>query len=174
MNIIYLFILILSISIISCSDDSDKELTLQKAPYYGSELKIDGFFYHQREETDRYHIIFFYSNGVLLYGYDQKEDNLSNVEDLIKNGIYHDASDTHHLWGIFEINNDNLIFERWTPSPWPSNPQPAKYYCKIINDTTFKIYSSEMSYEGNPDVENDTYKFRKFDNKPDSTNNFIR
>ncbi len=164
----------LSISIVCCSDDFDAQLTLQKAPYFGSELKIDGYFYLKREKTDRYHIIFFYSNGVLLYGYDHKEDNLSNLEGLIKNGIYKDAFDTHHLWGIFEIDKDSLIFERWTPSPWPVDPQPAKYYCKILNDTTFNIYKSEMSFDGDPDFENDTYHFRQFDHKPDSTNSFIK
>lgn len=76
-------------------------------------------------------------------------------------------------WGIFNIKNDSIVFERWYPSS--GGPFPAYLRSgKILNDTTFVITKSFRSKIGNEEQQlNETYHFRKFSPKPDSTNIFV-
>jgi hypothetical protein len=79
-------------------------------------------------------------------------------------------------WGVFQVNGANIKFERW----YPSSGGPLKAYIssgEILNDTTFLITESYRMQKGNKTElkdRNETYYFREFSPKSDSTNKFIK
>ncbi|MBW7845753.1 MAG: hypothetical protein H3C45_08955, partial [Bacteroidia bacterium] len=78
-------------------------------------------------------------------------------------------------WGVFKIEGNFIQFERW----YPSDP-PLKAYVRagtIINDTTFLITESYRMQDGKKTevkTRNETYYFKQFSPKPDSTNTFVQ
>ncbi len=140
----------------------DDELTLKKESYYGDELRIDGYYHQNSSNIEWTRIFFFYHNGIILESYiENKTGNLEAVTNYSKS-----------RYGIFNIYSNNIKFEKWYPSS--GGPLPA--YIRsgvIINDTTFIINKSIRPQTGEEKELDQTYHFRQFSPKPDSTNNFI-
>ena len=149
----------------SCKDD---ELTLQRMPYDGDELRLDGYYHRKNPNLEIY---FFYSNGIVRYGgggylsFEEVEYHILN------NQIVFGNSKTD--WGIFFINGKTIKFERWYPSSGGGVPTYVREGI-ILNDTTFHITVSYRSDGKERREENEMYYFRQFSPKPDSTNNFIK
>ena len=166
-----LFFLLLFMSfIIRCTDD---DLSIGLHPYTGSQLKIDGYFY-LKKDAYFYNIHFFYSNGVVLAAggnfFSEAEMESYINKEFIDNKQYQKNKTS---WGVFKIENNFIQFERWHPS----KPPLATYIRsgEILNDTTFQITKSWPSTkEKNVSDENETYHFKKFSSKPDSTNSFVK
>lgn len=151
------------------------ELTFDKRPYLGDELRMDGYFYHQYTapagrhssgEITGHDIYFFYRNGVVRYvGSLESLDSLTNEKFMDGTARYE--------WGLFQVDGDRIAFERWYP--------PSKTYTvaeirsgRILNDTTFVITALQRSNGENLTQREETYHFRPFSPKPDSTNRFIK
>lgn len=153
----------------------DDKFALTKQAYSGNQLKINGYYY-QRAEGKYYTIYFFYEDGVLLYGGGNfTYQELIEKEKEYNNEIWlHAVKKYKDYWGIYNIESNSISFERWYPSS--GGPYPAYIRSgEILNDTTFVITKSIRSKNGKEKQQlNETYHFRKFSPKPDSTNTFIK
>ena len=141
-------------------------LTLQRMDYSLNNLKTQGYFY---SKGDHFHCFFLYKNGI-VYFYSTSAANFLELENKISNQeIIKIDQKLQYVWGVFKINNDEIMIERWLPGvggPYPTQLLKGQ----ILNDTTIAIsglrgrkYASEI----------DTFKFRFLEQKPDSTNAFI-
>lgn len=152
-----------------------EELTLPKQSYNGSELRIDGYYYlkyYPSENEIYYSTYFLFQNGIILYGGAVKETELSRLEnDFISYEWINTVRKHRDFWGVFNIKDDKILFERW----YPNSPQPVPYIRegKILNDTTFHITVLYRPDGSERSELNDIYHFKQFSPKPDSTNNFI-
>lgn len=172
-------IAVLLLTILGCKKDSlfkDDELTITRHDYNTSQLKIDGYYY-QEKDGEFYSLYCFYRNGIIQYlggGYTIAE--LKELEERIKSGIFDNYEKTKGYWGVFHIDQNQIQFERWYPS------SPGKWTAfiregKILNDTTFMItvsYRMRKNKRTEESVKSETYRFKKFSPKPDSTNSFIK
>lgn len=175
MKLLLLFVLLTLVG--SCKKDvmrGDDKLSIQKMPYTGNQLRTDGYYY--RSIDDYLTVYFLYNDGTILYG----STFLAN--ELIKHELEYKTNEwqsivkkSKYRWGLFEIEGNTIKFERW----YPSQP-PLKAYVRegvILNDTTFKINQFYRIQNGNQtDLENidETYHFKSFSPKPDSTNSFVQ
>ena len=147
-----------------------EDLTLPKRPYTGDELRIDGYYYYDYLPVDSeeyVHTYFLYENGIILDGGITDEDEFTTQEWIDHVKKY------RHRWGLFNIDGDNIVFERWMPRS-PAQPVVFIHQGKILNDTTFHI-SSMSRLDGSDKREVDrTYHFKQFSPKPNSTNKYIK
>jgi hypothetical protein len=170
-------LLCLIISANSCKKENtmDDLLSIKKAPYAGSELRTGGYYYN--EYIPGYlTVYFFYTDGTVLYGNSFSSNELSFHEVKYSNGAHYNyAKNLKYYWGIFKIEGNELLFERW----YPSQP-PLKAYIRsgaILNDTTFIItefYRMQGGQKTNVESRNEMYHFKVFNLKPDSTNSFVK
>ena len=146
----------------------DDELTLERRPYVGDELRIDGLYYTVEENMygDLYTVYFFYRNGVVRYG------GSSNDPEFYRGNGFLDEQ-AKYAWGLFHVGGDEITFEKWYP---PSKGISYSYISSghILNDTTFVITESRRS-NGEEEVHerDEVYHFRPYGPKPDSTSRFI-
>jgi hypothetical protein len=159
----------------SCKKDimiEDDKLSLQKIPYTGNQLKIDGYYY--RDINHYLTVYFLYSDGTILYGSTFPANELQKHEDEYKTAEWQTiVKEYKHRWGLFKIEGNIIQFDRW----YPSNP-PLKAYVRegiILNDTTFRIaeyYRMQDGNKTNVETLDEIYQFKSFSPKPDSTNKF--
>lgn len=171
MKLIMTTILLIIITVIlSCRGERwDDKLTLPKQDYNGSELRVDGYYYH--ESDDAYEVFFFYRNGTTLYGGFPLMSEIANKETTYLNGSYYNfIKNDKTSWGRFIIEGNVISREFWRPS----SGGPSEVYTHsgvILNDTTFQITKAWRSCK--PKKKNDldrVYHFKQFLPKPDSTN----
>jgi len=172
------FIMILSV-VSSCNIDDifkDDELSIAREPYIGNQLRIDGYYY-QENDGKFYTMHCFYRNGIVLYlGGGFSLSQIIELENRIQDGsFYNDAKKLKTYWGVFKIENSNIKFERWYPSSGGGLPTYVREG-NILNDTTFVITESYRMKKGKKteaETRNESYYFKAFSPKPDSTNTFI-
>ena len=151
----------------------DDTLSIQRRPYVGNQLRIDGYYY--RSIDDRLTVYFLYQNGTILYGSGFPIDEQKEQEDKYKTTEWQSlVKKSKYRWGVFAIEGNIMQFERW----YPSEP-PLEAYVRegeILNDTTFTIIQSYRVVDGQKTEvkeREETYHFKEFSPKPDSTNGFI-
>jgi len=164
----YLILLTLILLVYSCKDEN---LMIEKTPYTGNELRIDGYYYNS-PEYNKTHVLFFYRNGVMIdfISYFSTTD-LTIVDEGIAE-MYEQWKDNKLVWSVFLIDCKSIQYSGWSTSVGGGRPS-GKCVGTIISDTTFCITKSVNS-DGREFKKNDTYHFRQFAPKPDSTNNFIK
>lgn len=171
--ILTFFASLLSFNFFSCSKVlPDDVFVLKKADNISKRLKLNGYYYQKWENEKIYGVNVFFSNGNNLFLGDnttikELETNLNN-DSWLKNIYKHKT-----WWGLYEINGDDIKFERYYPSSGGGLPAYIRSG-KIINDSTFVITQSKRSDGTGMQEKNETYHFRQFSPKPDSTNNFIK
>jgi len=155
----------------TCKEEfTDEELTLSLEPYTGNELRLDGYYYEERNDADKdIQIYIFYNNGLIYNNGFLKDDFIGHEQEILTNPIYYDDK---HDWGIFQINRHLIKYETWTSTSAPGWPTII-FEGEILNDTTFVITKSH-----NPETDYyhsgyAVYHFRQLDFKPDSTNPFV-
>ncbi len=150
----------------------DDMLSIKKIPYIGTALRIDGYYYNEYI-PGHLTIYFFYRDGTVLYGSSPSVDELISHESSYRDGKhYHYAKNLKYYWGVYKVDGTEILFERW----YPSQP-PLKAYIRsgvIINDTSFHIKEFKSANGSVIETRNETYHFKQFSPKPDSTNNFIK
>ena len=167
-------------SIIFASNSCDKEvladeaLTLKKIPYSSNQLRINGY-YFQEKDDNIFTIYFFYDDGTILYGGGSFPLNeIEDYESQFKSPEWISSVKASKIrWGVFQITDNKISFEKW----YPSSGGPAPVYIRsgeILNDTTFLITKSIRSKTGEAKDLNEVYHFKEFSPKPDSTNNFVK
>lgn len=150
-------------------------LHLEKKEYTGNQLRIDGYYY-QYYNNKFFDIMFFYKNGIIVVPGGGGRNTIEEMDNYVMNSFIkkNDYKKVMYWWGAFNIEEDNIAFEKWYPSE-----APYKAYInegKILNDTTFRIIKSYRLVDGvqtKISEMNDEYHFREFSHKPDSTNNFM-
>jgi hypothetical protein len=153
-----------------------KDFILKKTPYTGNELRMDGYYYTYFDCGGNNCIaaICFYRNGILL---DMGGGALSLEErdEEIKQFMERDLNSNYERlrWGLFVVDNQIIKFELYYPQEyftrWTGIMEGV-----ILNDTTFRITSFYDPSNDEIRTHNETYHFRQFSPKPDSTNNFIK
>ena len=154
----------------------DDKLSISKNPYAGKRLRVDGYYYYEYDTPSNRRTLFFYNNGISLYGGTFPSADLLQQEAEFANGKFYSAIKNDKLfWGVFQVDGDKITFERW----YPSSGGPTHAYVragKILNDTTFQITESYRMQGGNKteaSAKDEVYHFKKFSPKPDSTNVFV-
>ena len=161
----------------SCKKDilADDKLTLERRDFLGNQLRIDGYYYFMTEDNLHY-TYFFYENGIIIHGGGNAPNTspIEFIENQFKSESYLKALKNHKTaWGVFQIEENRISFERW----YPSSGGPAPVFIRsgeILNDTTFVITQSTRSKTGEQKKLNEIYHFKEFSPKPDSTNTFIQ
>ncbi len=183
MKFLYIPILLLPLLGASCEkifgDTEPPKLSFPTNPYTGSELKIDGYYYNTYiygENKTGHDIYLFYTNGVLLFGGVSDQEQILIKEEKLKNGEhYSNAKNSEEYWGNFQISGSSIKFEKWSKDL--SDIYLYVSEGSILNDSTFTITQSYRLEEGkqkNWTSINETYHFKKFSPKPDSTNQFVK
>ena len=175
----FLMVLFIMTLFTYCDSDwnEDDELTMDRMPFDGNELRLDGYYYENRDIIDGkqwIHINFFYGNGIMLNGFAMKIEDIGIKEEEFRNGKFHEFVKMHKAeWSVFQIDGDNITYEVFATSSTGAL-RAYMYTGKILNDTTFHIIQSERSGSNKYSEEDFICRFKKFDGKPDSTNRFIK
>jgi hypothetical protein len=149
----------------------DDNLTLKRVDYKGNELRIDGYYYCYFEKTDITVIYFLFRNGIIRNtgGYSRyNEDN--REQEMVS---YYGKS-TKTDWGVFVIDGNKIQYEKWIEAPSGVRASINRRSGYIENDTTFHITESYYSGTGETKQVDEVWHFKQFDNKPDSTNVYIK
>lgn len=164
------YILITMLFCFSCT--LNKSTKLKSTDYVGQEIRIDGFWHEEDIELDG--LIgtgFYYRNGVFLNGGVVSFSDIKVKEDRNRWWDNENIDLGRGMYGVFEIDDDEIYLERYIPGAGISQTQ--ELYGKILSDTSFRILRIvDNLYNTEEDV-NVKMKFYPFSPKPDSTNNFI-
>ena len=148
----------------------DDELTLQREPYYGDAIRLDGYYYHLTTNNSTY-AFFLYRNGVYLNAHGRSTTDLNVVErEMIKS--YDKIRSWKYSWGVFVIRGDTLEVEGWGSVGWTGKLPVYKSFYIIENDTTLRYIKGVI--DGRETEKNEIYHFKQFSPKPDSTNVYIK
>ena len=166
-------ILLLIFIISSCGKDAVFELV--RTEYLGNELKINGYYINTMNDDGVISAYFFYQDGVVLSsGGSPEEMTIEEIENIWLSDEYDDfIKKTKYLWGVFNIADEYIEFETWESG----NGSALKTVIRsgdILNDTTFVLTILYNNYNDNTIILNDTFQFKQFSPKPDSTNLFIQ
>jgi hypothetical protein len=174
-SIVLLSCLLLTMS--NCKkDDSMKDpLSISKTDYHGNQLRIDGYYY-KVFEGKIIGITFFYRDGVVLDCGGSKEDFAKADEHISTQFLINEVHKGRKTgWGLFIIDNNTITYEQWHygHTPYKSRMRIGD----IVNDSMFVINEYYLMKDGKKaefKEINETYYFREFSPKPDSTNTFIK
>ena len=168
-----LFILLIFTFFASCQKwMKDEELTIERQPYNGHELRLDGYYYRMLE-GDILDTYFFYRNGVLIYGGSSNSNHTDPINNM--NHVFLSDAFVHNLrkdaYGVFLVQDDSIVFEKWGLI---QGPKPVtRYSGKILNDSTFIITKMESPYSEDTNQIDHLFRFNAFSPKPDSTNIYV-
>lgn len=148
------------------------------SPLYSldNNIKLNGYFYKIADDKLTINAIFIYRNGVIFDCFDNPAKNLIDLDSIILNeNILQTSEDKKNklTWGIFNLKNNLISCEQW----FPSSGGPMPVYIrkgKILNDSTFNFTSIEKQNGKNKKKIDETYHFRTFSPKLDSTNKWIK
>ena len=147
----------------------DEKLTIKRTDYSGNELRTDGYYYVYFKESDISVIMFLYRNGVALTRGGYGSNNFDEIEKKIKEKKF--LPKTH--WGVFIVSGDTIQHETWIESTgFRAYLFRSKGY--IVNDTTFHFTEIFRSEKKTTRTIDEVWHFKQFDNKPDSTNKYIK
>lgn len=153
----------------------NEELSFIRKDYQGYELKTDGYYYFERKNNDTtfyYNFYFLYKNGIALCcGYYSENILLTKEEEFI-NGKFKRKylGKSASYWGLFLIDKAAIQIEQLYYGPFRAYINSGN----ILNDTTFTLIKRKSSYSSEETEILETYHFKKFNYKPDSTNVFIK
>lgn len=145
----------------------DEKLSMQRKGYVGNELRTDGYYYVFKESTTA--IYFLYRNGILLSAGGYLSYNLEAIEKVI---INKDVKSKDH-WGIFIVDGNSIQYEKWVGSTG-FHASLSKSTGYIENDTTIHFTEKYISEAQATHSIDEIWHFKQFDNKPDSTNIYIK
>lgn len=180
-TVIYFVVRLALISLViicySCSSPVDDNLSSTRTDYTGNQLRLDGYYYYEYHagNEDIMRVYFLYHNGVILKAntFDKSELGM-NEEQFITAEFNARIKTNKYGWGLFLIDNNTIQFEHWYV-PYQEGSYPAGVKIgEIINDTTFHISRGMRANGTEKAVFDETYHFKRFSPKPDSTNKFVK
>lgn len=152
----------------------DGEMALEKQPYIGNALRLDGYYYNRLDNGRILDTYFFYRDGTLLYGIGTEglDNDLDKYDAWFADKEFLDfIRKDKYRWGLFQIHDDSIFFERWVIND--GGYPVGRFVCNILNDTTFFISSIESPHSNEVYPQNYMFHFHAFSPKPDSTNIFV-
>lgn len=145
-------------------------------------LRLDGYYYtiEERPEAKYVTIMVLYQNGSIYGFYSNRFDlgetcSLKVVDDSMLDYSRHVGLSSQSSWAGYLIENNLITIKRI----WGRFGETLyTYKGLIINDTTFiinqkNVEGSAQSSENGTKEEKNTYHFRSYSPKPDSTNKYI-
>lgn len=138
------------------------ELTFSKEPYLGTQIRVDGLYYSTRKESEdqRYIFYFFNRNGVFRIANSSLDSTAYQNDDWT-------VGDARFRWGLFKINENEIIYEMWTPDDtWI-------FSGLVLNDTTFHIDLLQNANGSDVRMFDETYHFVEYSPKPDSISQYV-
>lgn len=139
-----------------------------------TQLNLNGVYILQDDlvnvNEDYVGVILLYENSLTIKGIVRKDSLGKNLEKTIENFA---SKKTKTGYGVFEIKDNFIEIEFWTPS----SGGPLKTTInkgKVINDETFLLTYMYNNYDGTERTFNNLYKLHSLETKPDSTNRFIK
>lgn len=169
-----IFLVSIMFLVLSC-EKKLYDLGMEKIPYDGNELKINGYYYSTPDSNGDIGLAVFYRDGFCIHMFldINSKDTLHYIENkyLLDNAFIIDIKQTPNWIGVFQIDNSKIEYETWVAM---RHIPTFSYYGEILNDTTYKLtkwIANDIDVTYPLEL---TYKFKKFDFKPDSTNTFIK
>lgn len=150
---------------------ADEEFFNTKTHYRGSEIKTNGYYYS--EDYDNFTaVLILFRDGVAIQGIGV--DSLIDFENRVISGKFNEnISVSIEYWGLYIINSSEIILEAIESVGW-THRISFLYYGEILNDTTIHFYAKKETYsDAEKMIFDETYHYKKFSPKPDSTNSFI-
>jgi len=165
---------ILLLVMLGCSKVWRTELDMQRKPYLGTDLRLDGYYYSTPIKKEEMTIFLFYRNGISIFffaGGNNDEDVLKSIENriLLNEKVLSTIGSEPHSIGVFQINGKYIEVENFIGRGFRHT---YKAYGEIINDSTI-IINDLSGIDGKREAWNIKYKFKKFSPKPDSTSVYI-
>jgi hypothetical protein len=161
----------------SCSqfNGESNSFSLEKETNHTKKIKLRGYYLREVSIPDgkALNIIFFYENGVLMSP-GSFEEKQGKVERYLRHNLFMSkVKDLQVSWGLYTIKDDSISFEKWYHGGGPTKILQIRKGI-ILNDTTFLIGSVFRSNGTEKTLVKEYYYFKKFNPKPDSTNQFIK
>lgn len=159
--------------VMSCSDAL---LNMKAGKALDEKLNLKGYYYSNTayNSPDLLTIYFLYENGVIYYGGSIREKSLIAADNYIRENLLNSSisSPDKISLGVFNIINDLIQFERWEASTgYKANTVTRKG--KILNNYSFLITEKIYHYNNSRESVQDTFYYRPFLPKPDSTNKWV-
>jgi hypothetical protein len=159
----------LSILLCGCNREIFDNLPVERQPYTGDAIRLDGYYY--RDFTE-YHdpqnvirkVIFFFGNGIWLWAGTTVANNTTEIEALeegFRNETYHTKYD-RSAWAAFFVDGDTITTEGWAHNGH--------------NWRKFKLHKDYITIIDRDNIQDSRewiYHFKKFEGKPDSLSRFI-
>lgn len=166
-------------------------LSLNKQNYVSNNLITNGYYYALKDKEEgftlnekKYNTFFLYKNGIYfggkgLYSANVSLDSLDFIiSKKVSNLVKHEQ--LQYEWGVFKVNGSEIKIERWITAAGGGTYPTQILTGEIKNDTTINFHTLLGAYPLNYGRKkktikiDETYHFRQFSPKPDSTNNFIK
>lgn len=152
------------------------DLSITASSYSGA-LQTQGVYYSLPEPDDPDEVVWYlvlYRNGVVLDG---NRVELADLEDRYA-GIVAETEayggNCRYCWGAFEQNGQNLSMEKWIDDPCGEPVFRAEGTVLSDSSFVFRTYTEvDGETAGAPLAVTDTFVFRFFAEKPDSTNQYL-
>jgi hypothetical protein len=161
-------LLITFVTFFSCQKRTFDMQTLERENYRGKEIKTEGYYYaFSKTSTGESSgtIFFLYQNGVFLYLGSPKSGTIKELDNyVLQHNTASTIPDAREFWGVFQIEQNQVSIERWLFSSGRNIPSKV-FQGQIVNDTTMSLKLFDIV---------ETWKFRAFSAKPDSTNAYVK
>jgi len=151
------------------------ELGLSKKDYLGNALRLDGYYISNfNGDINSKTTYFFYRDGIAINGSEFNEPvTLMEIDNVFSQSEFtNDKSNSRIGLGVFEINGTEIKHETWEAGSGCAK-QTVIYSGTILNDSTYVMTTFFNNYSNGTTALQDTFRFREFSPKPDSTNTFV-
>ena len=172
----YLLFVLLIISTTSCELELE-DLHINKESFENAILRIDGYYYELNDSSELALRYFLYQDGTSYGWRTPYYSSFGELEDQIELGNSSGHQNIVLGWGLFNVIDSSIIIEEYCYGSGGRKKGTALFEGIIFNDTTFKIIEHYRLDDNNEKYDiieyNETYHFRKYDNKLDSINEYI-
>ena len=151
---------------LGCLKERFDMLTLERKNFNGNEIRTDGYYYAFSKTSTGESlgtIFFLYKNGVFFYLGSPKVSTVADLEAYTRPYIANPNGGRRN-WGVFQVEGSQISIERWLYNSGGKIPAQV-FQGQILNDTTFRMELFSTI---------ETWKFRPFAPKPDSTNAYVK
>jgi len=184
----------LTVVLLSCS--GYESLTETKLPFVGSNLRLDGYYYSIGKDfpngfnPDYVDVFILNYNGIYFnatHGSIDEDLDIDVIIEELDKKVQHRVDnielfkESRSSWGVFSTANDSaIVVQNWHEAANGGAYPIRTLEGTIVNDTTIHFHKLLGAYPNNKGGKkkikaiDETYHFRSFSPKPDSTVVFIK
>ena len=171
--------IIIILFLLMCSSSCSRErypfdargLTFKGLFVYESQFRIDGVYYHVREDGGL-SVRYFFKDGSF---YSAGHGNF-DIESIECPQITARVRDIPYAWGFYIVEGDIIRMQTLDPTSRHRNMRRfmvEEWQARIENDTTIRVFK-RIFPEGNSRSHDLVFRFRQCENRPDSMNILLR